>query len=45
MANHGIDCSCLECEKIRIMLREKEKIGEIYLSGTEEDKKKIRSEK
>lgn len=43
--NHSIDCSCLECEKIHSILREKEKKGEIYLSGTEEDKEKIRGER
>jgi len=39
---HGIDCACDECEKIRMLLSSKEKSGEIYLVGTEEDKKKIR---
>ena len=42
MSEQGIDCPCPECEKIRIFIRSKEKKGEIYLSGTEEDKKKIR---
>ena len=41
---HGIDCPCGECKEIRLMLKNKEKSGEIYLSGAEEDKKKIRSE-
>lgn len=40
--NHGIDCSCNECQKIRNFLKKKEKKGEIYISGLEEDKKKIR---
>ena len=41
---HGINCFCIECQKIRRLLRDKEKSGEIYLSGTESDKRKIRSE-
>ncbi len=39
---NGIDCSCSECQKIRSFLKQKEKSGEIYLSGLEEDKEKIR---
>ena len=39
---HGIDCPCKECKKIRNFLKEKEKKGEIYLGGLEEDKEKIR---
>lgn len=42
--NCGIDCSCEQCKKIRLMLKNKEKSGEIYLSGSEENKRKIRSE-
>ena len=41
MIKHGINCKCEECEKIRNMLKEKSESGEVYLSGTEEDKKKI----
>ena len=39
--NHGIDCSCDECEKIRQLIRGKVETGEVYLVGLEEDKKKI----
>ena len=39
---HGIDCPCKECQKIRTLLKKKEKEGKIYLSGLEEDKEKIR---
>ena len=41
--NHGIDCPCNECKKVRHFLKKKEKEGTIYLSGLEEDKKKIRA--
>ena len=41
MNKHGIDCNCQECKKIKKMLKEKSDSGEIYLSGTEEDKEKI----
>ncbi|KKN67350.1 hypothetical protein LCGC14_0462140 [marine sediment metagenome] len=40
--NHGINCSCKECKKVRTFLKRKEKKGEIYLSGLPEDLKKIR---
>lgn len=40
-ATHGINCPCKECAKIRKTLRDKARSGEIYLSGLEEDKKKI----
>lgn len=40
-ATHGIDCACKECANVRKMLRDKARSGEIYLSGTDEDKKKI----
>ena len=40
-ATHGIDCACAECEKIRKMLKNKTRSRVIFLSGTEEDKKKI----
>ncbi len=40
--NHGIDCSCSECQKVRDFIKQKEKTGEIYLGGLEEDKEKIR---
>lgn len=39
--NHGIDCPCAECEKIRQLIRGKVKTGEVYLVGLEKDKKKI----
>ena len=39
--NHGIDCPCEECEKIRSLLRDGVKSGRIHLVGLEEDKKKI----
>ena len=38
---HGIDCSCEECEKIRQLIKDKVLSGEVYLSGTSEDKRKI----
>lgn len=39
--DHGIDCTCDECEKIRQLIRDKVRNGEVYLAGLEEDKKKI----
>lgn len=42
MENHGIDCDCKECKKIRDLLKNKEKKGEINLVGSPEDLKKIR---
>jgi len=38
---HGIDCNCAECEKIRQLLKGKVLSGEVYLSGLPEDKRKI----
>lgn len=38
---HGIDCDCEECKKIKNLIKDKVQSGEVYLSGTEEDKKKI----
>lgn len=40
-SGHGIDCSCLECHTIRVKLRELSRSGKVYISGTEEDKKKL----
>ena len=40
--NHGVDCPCPGCEKVRIILRYLDKKGKIELPGTEEEKKKIR---
>lgn len=42
MKNHGIDCNCNECKKIRNLLKNKEKKGEINLIGLPEDLEKIR---
>lgn len=42
MINHGIDCNCKKCKKIRDLLKNKEKKGEINLVGTSEDLEKIR---
>lgn len=39
--DHGIDCPCDECEKIRQLIRGKVETGEVYLVGLEEDKRKI----
>lgn len=39
--NHGIDCPCDSCEKIRKLLRDGVKSGEIYLVGLEKDKRKL----
>ena len=38
----GLDCPCVNCGTIRGFLKEQEIDGKIYLSGTEEDKEKIR---
>lgn len=38
---HGIDCPCKGCEAVRKLLREGVESGKIYLSGTDEDKRKI----
>ena len=40
--NNVIDCSCSECQMVRDLLKQREKDGEIYLGGLEEDKEKIR---
>lgn len=38
----GLDCPCNKCQKIRNLLKKKEKKGEIYLSGLPSDLRKIR---
>jgi len=43
--NHGIECSCKGCNKIRLLLKESEKKGKIYLIGLEKHKKLIRKQK
>ena len=40
---HGIDCPCKECEKIRKLLCDGVESGMIHLVGLEADKKKILS--
>lgn len=41
MTNHGIDCECKECRKIKGFIKEGVESGRVYLSGLEEDKRKI----
>jgi len=38
----GLDCPCIKCQKIRDLLFQGELAGDLFISGTEEDKEKIR---
>lgn len=38
---HGLDCSCIDCKKIKKLLRDGVNDGDIYLVGLSKDKKKI----
>jgi len=38
---HKLDCKCKDCTEIRKLIKGKVNSGEIYLSGTETDKKKV----
>ena len=38
---HGLDCFCDECKAIRKLIRDGVHSGKLYLSGLEEDKRKI----
>ncbi len=39
--DHGLDCLCNECKKIRKLIRDGVRSGKIYLVGLPEDKNKI----
>jgi hypothetical protein len=39
--DHGLNCSCKECLELKRYIRDKVNSGEVYLSGLEQDKKKI----
>jgi len=41
LMNHGLDCNCEECLKLKRYIKDKVNSGEVYLSGLENDKKKI----
>ena len=41
MMEHGFDCPCGKCEKIRSSIRDGVRDGSIYLVGLPEDIKKI----
>ena len=42
--NHGIDCFCNDCKKIRKLLRDGVNSGDRYLVGLESDKNKVMNE-
>ena len=38
---HGLDCHCIECEKIKKLIRDGVHSGNIHLVGLPEDKHKV----